>query len=426
MQIVGECSGGTAVAEVGRTRPDILFLDVQMPEVDGFEVLDRLDPQRMPVVVFVTAYDRHAVRAFEVHAVDYLLKPVDADRFREALRHARARVAARTGAAGDAGVAALMQERARYPSRLLVPARGRTLVVEVATIDWIEATDYYASIHTGAQTHLLRQTMAEMERILDPSRFFRVHRSAIVNLERVREIQPAVPWGFQPAAHHGRARPPQPHAAGRLPAAVRCVQSRRLLTLWPHRRSHSLLFRGRRARPAPRWAGKEAMMNRLGVATLALLLAVPAAGAERKPYTRNVAIVVYENAQPLDWTGPYEVYNDAARFGAVGGAPAFNVYLVSKTSAPLNLQGLTVTPTHSIADAPRPDIVMFPGGPSDNVTNDPEFFAWAEKARERRRSPSPSVPGPSSSARRACSTASRSRPSTAPSRACSARTPRQR
>jgi transcriptional regulator GlxA family with amidase domain len=121
-------------------------------------------------------------------------------------------------------------------------------------------------------------------------------------------------------------------------------------------------------------------MNRSGVVTLALLLAVPAAGEERKPYTRNVAIVVYENAQPLDWTGPYEVYNDAARFGAVGGEPAFNVYVVSKTGAPLNLQGLTVTPKYSTADAPKPDIVMFPGGPSDNITNDAEFFAWAEKA----------------------------------------------
>jgi two-component system, LytTR family, response regulator len=190
VQVVGECSGATAVAEIAWTRPDILFLDVQMPEVDGFEVLARLDPQQTPVVVFVTAYDRYAVRAFEVHAVDYLLKPVDADRFREALRHARARVAARRGAAADPGLAALLQERARYPSRLLVPARGRTLVVEVAAIDWIEATDYYASIHTGAQTHLLRQTMAQLERILDPSRFFRVHRSAIVNLERVREIRP--------------------------------------------------------------------------------------------------------------------------------------------------------------------------------------------------------------------------------------------
>jgi len=114
--------------------------------------------------------------------------------------------------------------------------------------------------------------------------------------------------------------------------------------------------------------------------TLALMAAVPAAAAERKPYTRNVAIVVYENAEPLDWAGPYEVYNDAANFGAVGGAPAFNVYIVSRTSAPLNLQGLTVTPTYSIADAPRPDIVMFPGGPSNNITSDAEFFAWAAKA----------------------------------------------
>ena len=121
-------------------------------------------------------------------------------------------------------------------------------------------------------------------------------------------------------------------------------------------------------------------MNRLGVVAVAVLAAVPAAGAEGKAYTRNVAIVVYENAQPLDWTGPYEVYNDAARFGAVGGVPAFNVYVVSKTAAPLNLQGLTVTPSYAIADAPKPDIVMFPGGPSDRVYNDPEFFAWAEKA----------------------------------------------
>lgn len=190
VQVVGECSGGQAVAEVRRARPDILFLDVQMPDVDGFEVLAQLGAERLPVVVFVTAYDRFALRAFEVHAVDYLLKPVDAGRFRDALRHAKARLAGRGRGAGDPGVAALLQERGRYPSRLLVPARGRTMVVEVAAIDWIEAADYYASIHAGGQTHLLRQTLTELERILDPSRFFRVHRSAIVNLERVREMQP--------------------------------------------------------------------------------------------------------------------------------------------------------------------------------------------------------------------------------------------
>jgi len=122
-------------------------------------------------------------------------------------------------------------------------------------------------------------------------------------------------------------------------------------------------------------------MNRSGVAFLMMLTAAaPAAAAPRSPYTRNVAIVVYENAQPLDWTGPYEVYHDAARFGAVRGEPAFNVYVVSETAAPLNLQGLTVTPTYAIADAPRPDIVVFPGGPSNRIYDDPEFYPWAEQA----------------------------------------------
>lgn len=121
-------------------------------------------------------------------------------------------------------------------------------------------------------------------------------------------------------------------------------------------------------------------MQRTGIAVSLVLTAAAATAAPRSGYTRNVAIVVYEDAQPLDWTGPYEVYHDAAGFGRLHGEPAFNVYLVSKTGAPLGLQGLTVTPTFSIANAPRPDIVMFPGGPSSHVYDDPEFFAWAEQA----------------------------------------------
>jgi putative intracellular protease/amidase len=113
---------------------------------------------------------------------------------------------------------------------------------------------------------------------------------------------------------------------------------------------------------------------------LVLLLALQGAPAEAKPYTRNVAIVVYENAEPLDWTGPFEVYNDAAEFGTANGEPAFNVYIVSKTKQPVNAQGLSVVPTYSIQDAPKPDIVLFPGGPSSQITEDPEFFAWAKKA----------------------------------------------
>jgi putative intracellular protease/amidase len=110
-----------------------------------------------------------------------------------------------------------------------------------------------------------------------------------------------------------------------------------------------------------------------------LLVAIPLLGQERKPYTRNVAVVVYENAEPLDWTGPFEVYNDAGSFGSANGEPAFNVYIVSKTTEPLNAQGLKVVPNYSIANAPKPDIVIFPGGPSSKIYDDPEFFAWAKK-----------------------------------------------
>jgi putative intracellular protease/amidase len=110
------------------------------------------------------------------------------------------------------------------------------------------------------------------------------------------------------------------------------------------------------------------------------LLAIPGAPAQAKPYTRNVAIVVYENAEPLDWTGPFEVYNDAAHAGGANGENAFNVYVVSRTKQPVNAQGLWVTPSYSIADAPKPDIVVFPGGPSSKIYDDPEFFAWAKKA----------------------------------------------
>ena len=116
------------------------------------------------------------------------------------------------------------------------------------------------------------------------------------------------------------------------------------------------------------------------MSALIALNAACSTAAERKPYTRNVAIVVYENAEPLDWTGPFEVYNDAGQFGAVRGENAFNVYLVSKTKDPVNAQGLHVVPQYSIADAPKPDIVLFPGGPSGKVYDDPEFFAWAKQA----------------------------------------------
>jgi putative intracellular protease/amidase len=121
-------------------------------------------------------------------------------------------------------------------------------------------------------------------------------------------------------------------------------------------------------------------MKRVAITALLLLAALSVTAGETKPYTRNVAIVVYENAEPLDWTGPFEVYNDAAHFGAAGGEPAFNVYVVSKTTNPVNAQGLKVVPNYSIADAPKPDIVVFPGGPASKIYDDPDFFAWAKKS----------------------------------------------
>ena len=174
--VAGECSGIDAVDEIERLRPDILFLDIQMPEVDGFEVLERAGPDTVPAVVFVTAYDEYALRAFDVHALDYLLKPFDDRRFYAALSRAKEQVRARTGHSPV--------------KRFLVRTREKVLFIKAEDIDWIEAADYYVSIHTGGRGYLLRQTMMEIERQLDPAKFVRVHRSAIVNLERVKEMHP--------------------------------------------------------------------------------------------------------------------------------------------------------------------------------------------------------------------------------------------
>jgi two-component system, LytTR family, response regulator len=188
--VVGECSGADGAAEVARTKPDIVFLDVQMPEVDGFDLLGQLGPELTPAVVFVTAYDHYAVRAFQVHAVDYLLKPLDDARFAQALGRAKARARARRRGEADANLAALMRDHTHYARRFLVRTREATVVVDADDIDWIEAADYYASLHVGGRTYLLRETMARLTERLDPERFFRVHRSTIVNLARIREIHP--------------------------------------------------------------------------------------------------------------------------------------------------------------------------------------------------------------------------------------------
>lgn len=176
LRIVGECSGIDAVEMIAREKPDLLFLDIQMPEVDGFDVIERAGADVVPAVIFVTAYDEYALRAFEVHALDYLLKPFDDRRFFAAVSRAKERVRARTTPC--------------YARRFCVRTREKVLFVKAEEIDWIEAADYYVSFHIGGRAYLLRQTMQELERQLDPAKFVRVHRSAIVNIERVQELHP--------------------------------------------------------------------------------------------------------------------------------------------------------------------------------------------------------------------------------------------
>jgi two-component system, LytTR family, response regulator len=194
LSLVGEARNGREAVDVIRAQhPDLLFLDVQMPELDGFGVLEALEGEPMPVVVFVTAYDEYAIRAFDVHAVDYLLKPFDEDRFRTALGRARSRLGERRAATLDERLEAVLTElraREQYADRLLVKSEGRVTVVQVEDVDWIEAADNYARVHTARGRYLVREPIKSLERKLNPRQFARVHRSAIVNLARVRELQP--------------------------------------------------------------------------------------------------------------------------------------------------------------------------------------------------------------------------------------------
>lgn len=203
LDIVGEAANGEeAVTAIAELQPDLVMLDVQMPGMTGFEVLRAVGPERMPAVVFITAYDQFAVRAFEVNAVDYLLKPFDDERF--ALTLTRAKKAVRQSHAGQLSrrLAELLQNAGpavpapapkpapAYTDRLVVKSGGRVFFLRSDEVDWVEAADYYVRLHAGGKTHLLRETMNALEGRLDPRKFFRVHRSAIVNLDRIREMQP--------------------------------------------------------------------------------------------------------------------------------------------------------------------------------------------------------------------------------------------
>jgi two-component system LytT family response regulator len=207
VQIVGECGNGLeAVAAIHEQAPDLVFLDVQMPEMDAFEVIHAVGVERMPTVVFVTAYDQYAIRAFEVHAVDYLLKPFDRERFCNALAHARAHIERRTGTALDERLRALLEQHRpgrTHLERLVVKSSGRVFFLDVAEIDWIEAADNYAELHVGKRSHLVRQTLGHLEQRLDPGQFVRIRHSTIVNLRKIKEFVPGASGEYDVVLHTG-------------------------------------------------------------------------------------------------------------------------------------------------------------------------------------------------------------------------------
>ena len=194
VQIVGEsCNGREALEAIRTQSPDLIFLDVQMPEVGGFEVLASLGKERIPYVIFVTAYDQYAVRAFEVQALDYLLKPFDQERFDVSWRRAKAQLLRDRNGGMDERILALLEELKagkNYLERLVIKAAGRIYFLETSEIDWIEAEGNYVSVHSAKKTHLLRETISSLEAQLDPRKFVRIHRSSIVRLDFIQELQP--------------------------------------------------------------------------------------------------------------------------------------------------------------------------------------------------------------------------------------------
>jgi two-component system LytT family response regulator len=190
--IVAETRNGReTVRALRELQPDLLFLDVQMPELDGFDVLDEIGANFMPAVIFVTAYDEFAVRAFEAHALDYLVKPLEEARFSQALEHMRERLRSAKAVDLSRKLAALLatREQERAKQRIVVPTSRGDLVIDADEINWIEADDYYAAIHARQGRHLIRESLASLEQRLDSARFVRAHRSAIVNVDRVREVR---------------------------------------------------------------------------------------------------------------------------------------------------------------------------------------------------------------------------------------------
>ncbi len=194
IEIIGECGNGAeAVIFVNENNPDLVFLDIQMPEMNGFEAIQSINSEKPPVIIFVTAFDQYAIRAFDVHALDYLLKPFNRERFKRAVGRAREQIEKSNTGKIDERLASLLKDLTgskKYLERLVVKSVGRVFFLRTDEVDWIEAAGNYAKLHVGKEGHLIRETMNGLETKLNPDKFLRIHRSTLVNIDRIKELNP--------------------------------------------------------------------------------------------------------------------------------------------------------------------------------------------------------------------------------------------
>ena len=209
IEVISICSNGEEARNAIQTLlPDLIFLDIQMPEMDGFEVLRSIKTEKLPYVIFITAYDSYAIQAFRVHALDYLLKPFDKKEFLEALKRAKIQVNRDKHKSGNSDLKKLLRElgaRPAYSERLVIKSYGKIFFLKVDEIDWIEAQGKYELIHAGKQTHMIREGMSKLETELDPKKFVRIHKSTIVNVDRIQHLQPLFHSDFRAILHNGTA-----------------------------------------------------------------------------------------------------------------------------------------------------------------------------------------------------------------------------
>ncbi len=207
VEVIGECSDGIQTVEAIETlKPDLIFLDIQIPEADGFAVIEKIGVEKLPPVIFITSYDQYALRAFDVHAVDYLLKPYNQERFQLALERVRAQLQNGQTDVLDERLRSLLESlkpEQKYLERLMIKSSGRVIFLRTEEIEWIEAEGNYLRIHAGREAYMLRETMNNLAARLDPNKFARIHRSTLVNIERIKELQPMFGGDYVVILHNG-------------------------------------------------------------------------------------------------------------------------------------------------------------------------------------------------------------------------------